>query len=346
MQNTLFLVNYKALHLILILIFALLPVMSDASEVNVYSGRKAKLIKPLFDKFENQTGIKVNLVTAKSDALLKRIEAEGASSPADIFITVDAGRLDRAKRMGLLQKINTISFKNRLSKDYMDKDNMWIAISKRIRTIIYSKEKVEKREISRFEDLASNEWKDRICVRSSNNIYNQSLIASLIASVGEEKAESITKKIVKNFARKPSGNDRAQITAVAKGECDVAIVNHYYYILMLNSNDQEKRNIAKKVNILFLNQKDRGSHVNISGLGIARHSKNIENSYKLIEYLLNKESQEWYANVNNEYPVMPNAETNDLLKSWGTVKLDEKSINKLGELNPNAVKLMDRVNWQ
>ena len=346
MQNTLFLVNYKALHLILILIFALLPVMSNASEVNVYSGRKAKLIKPLFDKFENQTGIKVNLVTAKSDALLKRIEAEGASSPADIFITVDAGRLDRAKRMGLLQKINTISFKNRLSKDYMDKDNMWIAISKRIRTIIYSKEKVKKRDISRFEDLASNEWKDRICVRSSNNIYNQSLIASLIASVGEGKAESITKKIVKNFARKPSGNDRAQITAVAKGECDVAIVNHYYYILMLNSKDQEKRNIAKKVNILFLNQKDRGSHVNISGLGIARHSKNIENSYKLIEYLLNKESQEWYANVNNEYPVMPNAETNDLLKSWGTVKLDEKSINKLGELNPNAVKLMDRVNWQ
>ena len=177
MQNTLFLINYKALHLILILIFALLPVMSDASEVNVYSGRKAKLIKPLFDKFENQTGIKVNLVTAKSDALLKRIEAEGASSPA-----VDAGRLDRAKRMGLLQKINTTSFKNKLSKDYMDKDNMWIAISKRIRTIIYSKEKVEKKtegdkSLTKLSYLNTKQRIDEIAMMLSGNKITDTAIA-------------------------------------------------------------------------------------------------------------------------------------------------------------------------
>ena len=346
MQITRFFIDYKALKVIFILIFALSPEISSANELNVYSGRKAALIKPLLDQFQNETGIKVNLVTAKSDVLIKRIESEGKSTTADIFITADVGRLDRAKKMDLLHKIDTSSIKNEISHNYIDNDYKWVGLSKRIRTIIYSKKNVNKNDVSSFEDLAKDNWKNKICVRSSNNIYNQSLIASLIAHYGEKKAEKIVKQIVNNFARKPSGNDRAQIIAVAKNECDIAIVNHYYYAMMLNSKDEEKRKLAEQVDILFLNQKDRGAHVNISGVGITKYSNNIDGAHKLILFLLNNQSQEWYAEINNEYPVIENSNVTKLLNSWGEIKLDELTLKKLGDLNPNAVKLMDRVGWQ
>ena len=354
MQNTLFFMNYKALRVILILIFTLTSFETYShsgaghadEEVNIYSGRKGKLIEPMLEKFTSKTGIKVNLITAKSDALLKRMEAEGKSSPADLFITVDVGRLDRAKRMGLLQKINNFSIMTKLSPNYIDKDREWISVSKRIRTVVISKNMKDKDDLKNFEDLTRNQWKGRICVRSSNNIYNQSLVASLIANHGEKKAERIVKDLVGNFARKPSGNDRAQITAVSKGECDIAIVNHYYYILMLNSKEPEKRKAADLTEVIFLNQDNRGAHVNISGVGIAKYAKNVDNANELISYMLEKESQEWYAKTNNEYPVIKDAKVSEILSSWGEVKLDELSLNKLGDLNPNAVKLMDRVGWQ
>jgi iron(III) transport system substrate-binding protein len=346
MQNTRFFIDYKALRVIFILIFTLSPIISSANELNVYSGRKTTLIKPLLDQFQNETGIKVNLVTAKSDVLIKRIESEGKSTSVDIFITADVGRLDRAKKMDLLHKIDIRSIKNKISPNYIDKDYKWVGLSKRIRTIIYSKKNVNKNDISTFEDLAKDNWKNRICVRSSNNIYNQSLVASLISNHGEKKAEKIVKQIVNNFARKPSGNDRSQIIAVAKNECDIAIVNHYYYAMMLNSKDEEKRKFSDQVDILFLNQKDRGAHVNISGIGIIKYSKNIYNAHKLISFLLNNQSQEWYAEINNEYPVIENVNVTNLLNSWGKIKLDDLTLNKLGDLNPNAVKLMDRVGWK
>ena len=346
MQNTRFFIDYKALRVIFILIFRLSPIIRSANELNVYSGRKTALIKPLLDQFQNETGIKVNLVTAKSDVLIKRIESEGKRTPVDIFITADVGRLDRAKKMDLLHKIDIRSIKNKISPNYIDKDYKWVGLSKRIRTIIYSKKNVNKNDISAFEDLAKDNWKNKICVRSSNNIYNQSLVASLISNHGERKAEKIVKQIVNNFARKPSGNDRSQIIAVAKNECDIAIVNHYYYAMMLNSKDEEKRKFADQVDILFLNQKDRGAHVNISGIGIIKYSKNIYNAHKLISFLLNNQSQEWYAEINNEYPVIENVNVTNLLNSWGKIKLDDLTLNKLGDLNPNAVKLMDRVGWK
>ena len=346
MQNTRFLKNYKALQVILILIFTIYPSITNASEVNVYSGRKAKLIKPLLDQFQNQTGIKVNLVTAKSDALIKRIESEGKSSPADILITVDAGRLDRAKKMDLLQSLSNLPVIKDIPKHYIDKDNKWVALSKRIRTIVFSKENIKNNYIKDFADLANEEWNQRICVRSSNNIYNQSLVASLIANHGEKNTEKLIKRVVENFARKPSGNDRSQIKAVAKNECDIAIVNHYYYLIMLQSNDADQREDANKVSLTFLNQESTGAHVNVSGIGITKYSKNLENARKLITFLLNKKSQEWYATANYEYPVLKSAKTNELLESWGKVVLDEKSINQLGDLNSRAVKLMDRVGWQ
>ncbi len=354
MQNTLFFMNYKALRAILILIFTLASLNSYGhsgashadEEVNIYSGRKGKLIEPMLEKFTSKTGIKVNLITAKSDALLKRMESEGKSSPADLFITVDVGRLDRAKRMGLLQKINNFSIMTKLSPNYIDKDREWISVSKRIRTLVISKNMKDKNDLKNFEDLTRDQWKGRICVRSSNNIYNQSLVASLIANHGEKKAEKIVKDLVSNFARKPSGNDRAQITAVSKGECDIAIVNHYYYILMLNSKEPEKRKAADLTEVIFLNQDNRGAHVNISGVGIAKYAKNVSNANELISFMLEKDSQEWYAKTNNEYPVIKDAKVSNILSSWGDVKLDELSLNKLGDLNPNAVKLMDRVGWQ
>ncbi len=346
MQNTRFLKNYKALQVILILIFTIYPSITNASEVNVYSGRKAKLIKPLLDQFQNQTGIKVNLVTAKSDALIKRIESEGKSSPADILITVDAGRLDRAKKMDLLQSLSNLPVIKDIPKHYIDKDNKWVALSKRIRTIVFSKENIKNNYIKDFADLANEEWNQRICVRSSNNIYNQSLVASLIANYGEKNTEKLIKRVVENFARKPSGNDRSQIKAVAKNECDIAIVNHYYYLIMLQSNDADQREDANKVSLTFLNQESTGAHVNVSGIGITKYSKNLENARKLITFLLNKKSQEWYAAVNYEYPVLESAKTNELLESWGKVILDEKNINQLGDLNSRAVKLMDRVGWK
>ena len=354
MQNTRFFKNNKALGAILTLIFTLssYAVFSHSGgshskeEVNVYSGRKGKLIEPMLKDFESKTGIHVNLITAKSDALIKRIESEGKSSPADLFITVDVGRLDRAKKMGLLQKIDSFSILKKLSPFYIDKDRQWVGISKRIRTVVISKKMKDRNDLQNFEDLANSQWKGRICVRSSNNIYNQSLVASLIANHGEQKAESIIKNIVKNFARKPSGNDRAQISAISKGECDIAIVNHYYHLLMLNSKEAEKKKAAKETEVLFLNQNNRGAHVNISGVAIPKYAKNYENAKQLISFMLDKDAQEWYAKTNNEYPVVKDAKVSQILSSWGNVKLDEAVLNKLGDLNPNAVKLMDRVNWQ
>ena len=354
MQNTHFLRDYKALRIIFILIFTLFSLNSyshsgashEDEEVNIYSGRKGKLIEPMLKKFESDTGIKVNLITAKSDALIKRMESEGESSPADVFITVDVGRLDRAKRMGLLQSINSFGVINKVSSKYIDKDRQWIGISKRIRTVVVSKNMKDKADLKNFEDLANDQWKNRICVRSSNNIYNQSLVASLISNHGEKKAEKLVKNLVGNFARKPSGNDRAQITAVSKGECDIAIVNHYYYILMLNSKEPEKRMATENTEVIFLNQENWGAHVNISGVGIAKYSKNVDSANELIKYMLEKESQEWYARTNNEYPVVEGVKISEILSGWGEIKVDELSLNKLGDLNPDAVKLLDRVGWQ
>lgn len=354
MQNTRFFKNNKAFGAILISFSILFSTNSFShsggshtdDEVNVYSGRKGKLIQPMLDRFQSETGIQVNLITSKSDALIKRIESEGESSPADLFITVDVGRLDRAKKMGLLQKIDSFTILKKVPPYYIDKDREWVGISKRIRTVVVSKNMKDKNNLNNFEDLAKSQWKNRICVRSSNNIYNQSLVASLIANYGEQKAESIVQDIVKNFARKPSGNDRAQISAVSKGECDIAIVNHYYHLLMLSSKEPDKKKAANETEVIFLNQSNIGAHVNISGVAIPKYAKNYENAKELISFMLDKDAQEWYAKTNNEYPVIKDAEVSQILSSWGNIKLDEAALNKLGDLNPNAVKLMDRVGWQ
>jgi len=326
---------------------ALIPAIASADgEVSLYSARKEKLIKPLLDKFTASTGITVNLVTGKADALLKRLEVEGQNSPADLFITTDAGRLHRGKVAGVLQKVESDILNKAIPENLRDKDGMWFGLSQRARPIMYVKSKVKFEELSTYEALADDKWKNRICIRGSGNIYNQSLVASMIANIGAEKTEAWAKKFVANFARPPKGGDRDQIKAAAAGQCDIAIANTYYLGKMIHGKDEAQKKAADAVAVFWPNQADRGAHVNISGISMTKAAKNKENAQKLMEFLVNKESQEWYASSNYEYPVLAGTKWTDTLTSWGKFKADGLNLSKLGELNADAVKLMDRSLWK
>ncbi|WP_040724887.1 Fe(3+) ABC transporter substrate-binding protein [Thiomicrorhabdus sp. Kp2] len=319
---------------------------ANAEEVNVYSARKTQLIKPLLDAFTRETGIKVNLITSKADALVKKLESEGRRSPADIFITTDAGRLHRAKELGLLQAAISEDALNKVPANLKDIDNQWLGLTTRARVIVYKKDKVNPSELSTYEALAEPKWKNRICIRSSDNIYNQSLVASMITNIGEQKTQQWANQFVENFARKPKGGDRDQVKAVAAGNCDIAIVNTYYLGQMLNGNDPEQVKAAQQVAVFWPNQNDRGTHINVSGIAITNSAKNVDNANKLITFLLTKPAQDWYAQSNNEYPVVANVEASDTLKSWGKFKSDSLNMSQLGINNPKAVRLMDRANWR
>ena len=325
---------------------ALIPAIASADgEVSLYSARKEKLIKPLLDKFTAATGITVNLVTGKADALLKRLVVEGQNSPADLFITTDAGRLHRGTVAGVLQKVESDVLNKAIPAHLRDKDGMWFGLSQRARPIMYVKSKVKADELSTYEALADEKWKGRICIRGSGNIYNQSLVASMIANIGEEKTEAWAKKFVANFARPPKGGDRDQIKAAA-GQCDIAIANTYYLGKMIHGKDDVQKQEADAVAVFWPNQADRGAHVNVSGISMTKAAKNKKNAQKLMEFLVSTESQEWYASSNHEYPVLADTKWTDTLTSWGKFKADGLSLSKLGELNADAVKLMDRAGWK
>ncbi len=323
-----------------------LPVYAAVEEVNIYSARKEQLIKPILDRFEKQSGIKVNLITGKADALLKRIETEGTNTPADILITTDAGRLHRAKTAMVLQPAITPDIEKIVPSNLQDPDHYWIGLTTRSRIIVYAKDRVKPSELSTYEALSDPKWKKRLCIRSSNNIYNQSLVASMIVHQGEKATEDWAKGLVKNFARKPKGGDRDQIKAVAAGQCDIAVVNTYYLAQMLNGKDSTQKKAAEQVAVFWPNQKDRGTHINISGIAITKASKNKENALKLIRYLLSPEAQTWYAEANNEYPVIKEATLSKTLKSWGQFHSDSLNLKELGEYNSQAVRIMDRAGWR
>ena len=320
------------------------PVLSN--EVNIYSARQEALIKPLLDKFSEQTAVKVNLVTGKGDALLTRLINEGENSPADILLTVDAGRLYRAQQANVLKPIDSSSIKELVPDNLKSSDNMWAGLSIRARVIIYSKDRVSAEDLDSYESLADEQWSGRICIRSSSNIYNQSMVAGMIAQNGLEKTEQWLQGFTANFARKPAGGDRDQIKAVAAGECDVAIANSYYLGHMLNSTDVSQRSAAEKVSLFWPNQKDRGTHINISGAGITTSSKNTLNAEKLIAFLASDESQRWYAEKNNEFPIRENVEISPILQSWGPFRADKINVTQLGEYNSEAIKAMDRAGWR
>ncbi len=318
-----------------------------AEEVNVYSGRKENLIKPLLDSFTEQTGIKTNLVTAGADKLLTRLKSEGRNTPADIFITVDAGRLYRAKQADIFQSIKDDELNAAVPAHLRDPEGNWIGLSQRARVIFYVKGKVSSDQLSNYEDLASDEWHHRVCIRGSDNIYNQSLVASMIAADGVEATEQWARGLVKNMARPPRGGDRDQIKAAAAGQCDIAIANTYYYGMMLTSGkDPAQMKAAQAMGVIWPNQQGRGTHVNVSGAGITKYAKNPENALKLLKFLVSPESQKWYADVNYEYPVNPKAELSDLVKSWGEFKADNLNLDVLGKNNAEAVRIMDRAGWK
>ena len=330
---------------VLVVFAGAIPALAD--EVNLYSARKEALIKPVLDEFTRQTGITINLVTAKADALLARLGSEGKLTPADLFITVDAGRLYRARSAGLFQPITSPILQAAVPAHFRDPDGLWYGLSVRARPIMYVKGKVDPASLSRYEDLAEAKWKDRICVRSSGSIYNQSLVASMIAADGVADTEKWARGLVRNFARPPSGGDRDQIKAAAAGQCDIVLANTYYLAGMLNDKKNDaQRAAAEKMGIIWPNQSDRGAHVNVSGGGVIKYAKNRENAIKLLEFLVSDESQQWYAESNHEYPVKPGVRISDTLKGFGEFKADTINLSALGENNAAAVKLMDRAGWR
>jgi iron(III) transport system substrate-binding protein len=317
-----------------------------AQQVNLYSARKEALIKPLLDKFTQQTGISVNLVTGKADNLITRLKSEGKFSPADLLLTTDVGRLYRAKQQGLTQAISFSEAIAAVPDNFRDEQGHWLGLSLRARPLMVSVDSVDAQTITSLEDLISPQWKGRVCVRSSNNIYNQSMVASLIAQLGESAAQDWVNKFVKSFARPPQGGDRDQIKAVAAGLCDVAIANTYYLAGMLSSKDKTTQKQAKRVNVIWPNQADRGVHINISGVALAKNAPNKYAAVKLIDFLLTDESQLWYAKTNHEYPILANIAWSELLQSFGTFKAEQVPLSKLGVLNAAAVKMMDRAGWK
>ena len=324
-----------------------IAVKASDEVVNVYSARKEALILPILERFREDTGIGFNLVTGKADELLKRIELEGEATPADLFITVDAGRLYRAKESGVLQAIPSASIAP-APEHLRDADDMWVGLSMRARPIFYALDRVNPDELSTYEQLADQSWQGRVCIRSSSNIYNQSLLASMIESNGPDMTLEWATAFVKNFARPPSGGDTDQIRAVAAGLCDVAIANTYYYGRLAASDKDADNEVAASVGVFWPNQgdDDRGTHVNVSGGGIVKHAKNAGNAVRLIEYLLTTDSQNWYANVNHEYPVVPSVPVSNVLERIGSFRADDVNMTVLGKNNRKAVELMDKAGWR
>lgn len=315
-------------------------------EVNIYTHRHYDADQELFARFTEMTGIKVNVVNASADELIQKLELEGENSPADILITVDAGRLVRAEQNGLFQPIQSEIIEKNIPAKFRDPEGYWTGLTFRARILAYSKDRVDPSTLSTYEDLASDTWKGRILTRSSGNIYNQSLLASIIAANGPEAAEEWAADVRANMARAPKGSDRDQVKAVASGEGDIAIVNSYYIGLMLNDENPEEVKAAEQVGIFFPNQEGRGTHINISGAGVARHAPNKENAIRLIEYLSEEEAQSLLANQNFEFPINPNVEKSSLLQSWGDFKGDDINLSVLGEKNKEAVMIFDRVGWE
>lgn len=339
--------NKGSILLIVVLVFAFSTLVIGAEgEVNLYTNRHYDTDKLLLDKFEEQTNIQVNVLKGGSDELIEKITREGEDTSADLLITADAGRLHRAKSKGLLQPLEDDTLFNNIPENLRDAENYWFGLTVRGRVLVYSKDRVDPTELSTYEDLADEKWEDRILVRSSSNIYNQSLLASFIEIHGEEWATEWAAGVVDNMARKPQGNDRAQATAIASGEGDIAIMNTYYLGKMLNSSNEEEVKVAKQLEIFFPSQETTGTHINVSGIGLTKHAKNKENAIKLMEYLSSVEAQEMFAQANYEYPVNPKVEPSELLSSWGEFKPQDINLSKLGENNTKAYMIFNRVGWK
>ena len=334
----------------IILIFALLigcdSTEKKSSEVNLYSQRHYKVDEKQYENFTKKTGIKVNVIKANADELIERLKNEGENSPADLFVSVDAGKLQKGANLGLFQKVSSSVIENNVSNDLLDKNGFWIPITYRARIIVYSNDRVKKEDLSTYEDLSNEKWKGRILVRSSSNAYNQALMSSIVANLGSDVASKWSNAVVQNFARDPKGSDRDQVKAIAAGQGDIAIVNSYYIGLLLSSQKEEELNAGKAVSVFFPNQNDRGSHINISGIGLAKNSPNKENAIKLMEYLTSEEAQNTYVNNSYEYPANPMVKPSKIVQDWGEFKRDNLDLNNLGIYRDEALKIFDKTGWK
>ncbi len=320
--------------------------LAAAAEVNIYSAREENLIKPILDRYTAKTGTKINLITGGADELIKRLELEGINSPADLLLTVDVGRLLRAKDADLLQPVNSDILEDTIPAQYRDSNGYWFGVSLRSRVIVYDKARVNPAQLSTYEALADPEWKGKICVRSSTNIYNQSLTAAMVSHNGVEATEQWARGLVANLARNPQGGDRDQITAIAAGQCELALVNTYYLGGMLKSTVGDQKRTAESVSVFWPNQQGRGAHINISGAGVTKSAKNTEAAVDLLEFMVSEEAQLWYAEANDEFPVRAGVAASPVLQSWGEFKADNLPLEQLGIHNADAVRLMDRAGWK
>jgi iron(III) transport system substrate-binding protein len=319
--------------------------LADESEVNLYSYRQPFLIQPMLDAFTKETGIKVNVVYAKK-GMLERLKAEGENSPADAVLTADIGRLNDMVEAGVLQPVHSDALERNIPAQYRHPDGLWFGLTTRARVIFASRDRVGTEEVLTYEDLADPKLKGRVCTRSGKHVYMVSLIASVIAHAGEDKAEQWLRGVKDNLARKPQGNDRAQAKAIHEGICDVAVANTYYMGKMATNEDKpEQKAWAESLRIVFPNQDDRGTHVNVSGAAVTRSAGNRENAVRLLEFLSDDYAQELYAEQNFEYPVKAGVPLHPLVASWGDFKADTIGLADVAKYRAAASKMVDRVGY-
>jgi iron(III) transport system substrate-binding protein len=320
------------------------PAALAQGEVNIYSYREPQLIDPLLKAFTDKTGIKANVVYAAA-GLNERLAAEGRNSPADLLFTVDAGRLSEAKDAGLTQPVDSGVLANAIPAQFRDPANHWFGLTMRGRVVYASSDRVKQDAIT-YEELADPKWKGKVCIRSGQHVYNTSLIATMIANKGEAFTEEWLKGVKSNLAQKPAGGDREQARDIASGKCDLALGNTYYMALMMrNEKVPEQKQWAAAIKLMFPNAKDRGTHVNISGMGMAKYAPNRANALKLMEFLGSDEAQKIYATANNEYPVNPKVQPSEIVRSWGPLKADPLPLENIAKYRKRASELVDKVNF-
>ena len=318
---------------------------AEAQQVlNVYSARHYQTDEALYTGFTEQTGIEINRIEGESDALIERIKSEGANSPADVFITVDAGRLWRAEEAGLFQPVQSEVLNKAIPENLRHPEGLWFGFSTRARLIYFDKTKIEPGAIKTYEDLADPKWKGKVCIRSSSNVYNQSLLSALIDAHGEAGAKEWAQAVVDNMARKPVGGDTDQLKGIGAGECEIAVANSYYFVRLMT--DPEQKELVDKIGWVFPNQDGRGTHVNVSGAGVLKNAPHKEAAVKFLEYLASPQAQHYFAVGNNEYPVVEEAEIAAAVKDLGTgFKVDPVNVAVYGSNQPKAQMIFDSVGW-
>ena len=321
-------------------IVCLAATSANAAEVVVYSARNEQLIKPLFDAYTQVTGVQIKFITDKEGALLQRLKAEGQNTPADMLITVDAGNLWEAAREELLKPVQSRVLNANVPAHLRDPGNQWFGLSVRARSIFYNNQKVKPADLSTYEDLGNAKWKGRVCLRSSKKVYNQSLVAMMIAEHGEAKTEQIVKSWVANLATEPFPDDTKMLEAIAAGQCDVGIANTYYFGRLM------EKKAGLPLAIFWPNQQASGVHVNISGAGVVKYAKNEKEAVALLEWLSSAKAQNLFADVNMEYPVNPAIKSDPVVAAWGSFKQNPLNVAKAGELQAAAVRLMDRAGYR